>query len=231
MVWLMYFPSCLSTSKLMSPINSDCLAEFHLPRSGIEVLIDRMPFPHFKDAADRDGLMFLAVCSVRRLLNRIHNTIYAAGPGAMYNGSSPNSEGNTHTTPQSVTNSGLSFSSLESVCNELLHQLETWYQSLPETIKPDLWTSDSEDRHHCWLRLRYWSAKHIICRPCLLIAVSSSPSDQLPLYVLETAKMCIESCRNYVKTAPCLLVQCTQYTWATTQAYATPPTHSEMIFT
>lgn len=53
------------------------MAELHLPSSGIEKMVDSMPFPHVPPESGRDGLMFLALCSVRRLFNRIHSMMYA----------------------------------------------------------------------------------------------------------------------------------------------------------
>lgn len=175
-----------------------------------------MHFPRFSHGIDRDGLMFLALCSVRRLLNRIHNTIYATGPRSVVAVASPKSLGATDAAPSSPT--GSTVTSLESVVTELARQLDSWYYSLPEAIKPDLTGNVPRDLQDAWVRLRYWSAKHIISRPCLLYAASARSHTEFPAYVLKHSATCIESCRNYIEIATQVLLRRTQYTWMTIQA-------------
>ncbi|KAL3489930.1 hypothetical protein BJX62DRAFT_238572 [Aspergillus germanicus] len=194
-------------------LECDGLAEFHLPRSGIEVLVDGMLFPRFADPSDRDGLMFLAVCSVRRLLNRVHNTIYSTGLRGAY-ASSPARNSNDS---WKLTPSG-SVMGMEGVCRELLRQIDTWYDSLPEAIKPNLEEPIPRDMHDGWLRLRFWSARHIICRPCLIHVASTMTPEEIPEYIMTYSQICVESCRIYINTSVFLLTKRTQYTWMTMQA-------------
>ncbi|EXJ77297.1 hypothetical protein A1O3_10455 [Capronia epimyces CBS 606.96] len=214
-------------------LECDSLAEFHLPRSGIEVLIDKLPFPRFDNQNDPDALASLAACSIRRLLNRIHSTIYSNSNG--------NGNGNglpTSTTPYAVAGPTLSSSfasdtastmdgcggptitSLWAICMELMRQLDTWYQSLPDLIRPDLSLTSSPPRdvRSAWLCLRYWSTKHIIYRPFVLFVVNlEGGADTLPLplppHILSSCYLCVESCRNYIAIASHVLVQRTPYTW------------------
>ena len=166
---------------------------------------------------DSDGLSFLAICSIRRLLNRIHRAIYAAYPGTTTSGLSPPSavsRMNSNMPPNGV----LTVGSMGSICAELNRQLDSWYCSLPDKIKPDLAGNEPQNLQESWIRSRYWSAKHIICRPCLVYAASLSDHTHLPAYVFKYCEMCIESCRNYIKTASHILMERTQYTWMTIQA-------------
>ncbi|KAL1889590.1 hypothetical protein Sste5346_008839 [Sporothrix stenoceras] len=258
-------------------LECDSLAEFHLPRSGMELIIESMPFPSFAHSGSgdaepnsgRSGLMFLALCSVRRLLNRVHKTVYDANykarstsknrtprsktdvssmsmPISLWTPSSPadaavdnifnainmntiRSPSVSVSIPTSIPHPSSSspassttlsaIGSLKAVSTELISQLDTWFESLPPSIKPDL----SHRRPQClqegWLRLRYWSAKHIICRPCLVFAAlyTGEPA-ALPDYVLWFSQTCIESCRQYIQTVEYMLVERTQYMWMTRQS-------------
>lgn len=192
-----------------------------------------MPFPCFKDQMDRDGLSFLAICSIRRLLNRIHRAMYAAYPGSATSGLSPPSTV-TRSTSTLQPNGILTVGSMGSICAELNRQLDAWYNSLPDGIKPDLSQNDPQNLQEVWIRSRYWSAKHIICRPCLVYAASVSDQLHLPSYVLKYSEMCVESCRRYIKTASYILMGRTQYTWMTIQAlvkYPRPTTRPPCEFT
>lgn len=181
-----------------------------------------MPFPCFKDQIDRHGLSFLAICSIRRLLNRIHRAMYAAYPGSSTSELSP--PGMVARSTSTLQPNGiLTVGSLGSICAELNRQLDAWYNSLPDGIKPDLTQDDPQNLQEGWIRSRYWSAKHIICRPCLVYAASVSDPLHLPSYVLKYSEMCVESCRKYIKTASYILMRRTQYTWMTIQALVNYP--------
>ncbi|CAG9994394.1 unnamed protein product [Clonostachys byssicola] len=204
----------MASTQVQMMLPSDSLAEFHLPRSGIELIIDNMPFPQFSSSGDHDGLNFLAICSIRRLLNRIHRAIYAKQPskGTQSMGIGANS-GWTLQQPSVF----FSVEALGSVCAELDRQLDAWYESLPIDIRPDLSETVPVNSHDGWLRLRYWSAKHIICRPCLVYATELTDHAHLPAYVLENSEKCVESCRNYIHTASIILTERTQWTFMTIQ--------------
>ncbi|KAJ5140272.1 hypothetical protein N7448_003680 [Penicillium atrosanguineum] len=180
----------------------DDLAEFHFPRSGIEILVDGLPFPEFTNPTDRDGLVFLAMCSIRKLLNRIHNTLYA--------GKSETDSTNPQHHPMSVA-------SLEALNVELNRQLKTWFDSLPESIKPDLQDPTPRDVQDGLLRSRYYAAKHILCRPSLVFAAQSRDI-QLTGYLLENCKICVDSCRNFILTNVPFIKKRTHSTWLRLQA-------------
>lgn len=170
-----------------------------------------MPFPCFAKGINSDGVSFLAICSIRRLLNRIHRAMYATAQRPISLGHS------------AASNQMSSVVFLESICNELAHQLDAWYISLPESIKPGLTQTKPSNLHDGWLRLRYWSARHIIGRPCLVWAATLPETYQLPQYVIQHSEICIVGCRNYIETAVYVLKERTQYTWMTIQAYANTP--------
>lgn len=204
----------LSLSKcLANHVCSDDLAEFHFPRSGIEVLIDGMPFPEFTNQSDRINLTFLAMCSSRKLLNRIHNTMYASKsirPDGIFSGSTRDSAMPYRQKP--------SIASLETVKVELDRQLVTWFESLPESIKPDLGNSNPRDNQDDQLRSRYYATKHIICRPCLVFAAHSR-EEALSGYIRANCESCVDSCRKFIHATVPLLNRRTHSTWLRLQAW------------
>lgn len=175
-----------------------------------------MYFPRLGNHSDRDGLMFLAFCSIRRLLNRIHNAVYASGYKEALSPSSPSGLPFLDPTGQKTALSVLV--SLEGVFGELQRQLDAWYDSLPEIIKPDLSTTVPQDTQDAWLRLRYWSAKHIISRPCLIYATTWASGQDFPAFVARYSAMCVQSSRNYIETGVHTLDKRTHYSWMTIQA-------------
>ncbi|KAK9481963.1 hypothetical protein V1527DRAFT_61437 [Lipomyces starkeyi] len=58
-------------------LECDLIAEHHLPRSGIENIVDKLPLPLCGDPPDTSLLAWLAELSARRLLNRDHHALYA----------------------------------------------------------------------------------------------------------------------------------------------------------
>lgn len=188
-------------------MSSDDLAEFHFPRSGIEILVDRLPFPEFADPADRNNLVFLAMCSIRKILNRIHSTMYS---GKFIDPEQQIISTNNHRQQQSVT-------SLESINVELHRQLNTWFESLPESIKPDLRNLDPGDLQDSQLQTRFYAAKHIICRPCLIYAAQQR-SGQLSGFVMTNCETCVDSCRKFIHGTVPLLKRRTPSTWLRLQA-------------
>ncbi|KAL4797552.1 hypothetical protein BDV19DRAFT_387355 [Aspergillus venezuelensis] len=172
------------------------LAEFELPASGIGRYEDIIPFPFsgHRNANEPGGLLrvsFLAHLALRKLLNRIHSTIYY------------------HETPTSnlCTSSSLStgFSTSISVIKELDHQLELWRQHLPADLAfPTLdqmtpWQSDNHanlttspyDRALSTLKARYCAAKSIILRPFLYKALHPSPHETVSPTELEYSRLCL----------------------------------------
>ncbi|KAJ0343848.1 hypothetical protein COL154_008912 [Colletotrichum chrysophilum] len=129
-------------------LECDIIAEHHLPRSGIDQVIENLPFPRCGNPPDPAMLSWLADLSARRLLNRIHHV--------MYDTASP------------TTNSATA-DTFASVSAELSHQLGAWYDLLPSAIKPDLHTASGTalSVDEAIMVLRYHAAGDIIFRPFL----------------------------------------------------------------
>lgn len=171
--------------------DSDLIAEHHLPRSGIEHVIDLTPFPTFANHDAQETHVFLAELSVRRLLNRVHHTMYGSDCTRRSLGLQPASSDSPSYDFQSL-------STILSVSQELDRQLDNWFNLLPGTIKPDI-----NDPSRCTgLQLnmlhRFHSAKDIITRPFLLCAIDSSPENDLPPMVLKQCESSIANCRAYL---------------------------------
>ena len=184
-----------------------------MPRSGIEVLVDRMPFPNYGKTPSPENLYTLAEISARSLLNRIHHTLFFTDSLTIYVGK--NLSNLSATAPPSLNPDA----SLLRVCRELDRQLETWYESLPESIKPDLAGIPEGNRQVSLLRLRYWSARQTIYRP-FVIYVTSQNAEQdihIPQSVLEMCEMCLSACRMFIHTAGHLLSERTPYTYSSAQ--------------
>ncbi|KAJ5802786.1 uncharacterized protein N7503_005236 [Penicillium pulvis] len=194
-------------------LECDDLAEFHFPRSGIEVLVDELHFPEFTDPSDRNNLKFLAMCSIRKLLNRIHSTMYASNAV----------EPNGRTVPVKISGAAMastqqpSIASLEAVNKELSRQLKAWFDALPDTIKPDLQNPNPRDLHDSQLRTRYYATKHVICRPCLVFAAQSQDAP-LSGYIMANCEACVDSCRHFIRATVPLLKRRTHSTWLRLQA-------------
>ncbi|RAO71603.1 uncharacterized protein BHQ10_007615 [Talaromyces amestolkiae] len=104
--------------------------------------------------------------------------------------------------------------SIDAVCSELRSQLETWYMSIPEGLRPVLDDTTTEDpaNRQAILRIRYFAARHIIYRPFLLCIVTHG-SKRAPRSMVEKAALCIESCRWYLHHTTKVLARPSQYTW------------------
>lgn len=192
---------------------SDILAEFHQPRSGIELLVDRMPFPNYGTTPCAMNFYTLAEISARSLLNRIHHTLFFTDSFTIYTGRNLSSL--SAASPPNLNPDA----SLLRVCHELDRQLESWYESLPESIKPDLAGDPPGSRQASLLRLRYWSAKHIIYRPFVIYVSSLSPDQEteVPQSVVEMCATCLTACRMYILTAGYLTFERTPYTFSSVQ--------------
>ncbi|KAJ5379845.1 uncharacterized protein N7496_002273 [Penicillium cataractarum] len=202
---------CVSVANKIS--FSDILAELHLPRSGIDSVVHQIRLPR---CDQQDGLLFLALCSMRSLLNRIHHTLYAAPETFIESDEESNTEDSIASSPmfsRLVLTPGL-----EGLINELTRQLECWYTSLPDQIRPDLDSNTANGPVHRWLLSRYWSAQNIITRPCLLYAASVSDASSIPPFVVMNSQICVESCRKFVNNATEALKYPSQYTWMMAQA-------------
>lgn len=171
-----------------------------------------LPFPEFTDPNERDSLVFLAMCSIRKLLNRIHNTMYSA---EIANSEESGLRGTYINTGHLSYEP--SIASLEAVNIELSRQLKAWFDSLPESIKPNLHDPVPRDLQDSQIRTRYYAAKHIICRPCLVFAAVSRQV-HLSEFVKANCEACIDSCRKFLHATIPLLGRKTHATWLRLQA-------------
>jgi hypothetical protein len=187
---------------------SDLLSEFHQPRSGIEPLVDKMPYPYCGPSPGPENLAFMAEISVRFLLNRVQHSIYFADNITIFSGRLLDSLASHLSSPP------MPDSSLLNVSAELNRQLESWYNALPAIIRPDL-SSEEDDgnlQRHI-LRMRYWSAKHIIYRPFVIYATSLPPHQSPPTSILDKCQLCLSSCRMFLSGSKEWLRQHSPYTY------------------
>ncbi|KAF2794598.1 hypothetical protein K505DRAFT_324641 [Melanomma pulvis-pyrius CBS 109.77] len=191
-------------------IESDRLAELEIPQSSLQKLVDHMPLPSFRSGSDDlETTYYLAEISLRRLFNRIHNSVYPpmmnlGGAGA-----------GTFERDQ--------LGKLFNICDELHSQLRIWHESIPEPFRPDLAGARIavHDRERV-LGVRYFAALHIIHRPFVLHAVAfektrtAGTTDENMLIsepILDKCRTCLESCRIYIRRATEMLKQPSPYTW------------------
>ena len=189
-------------------IESDRLAELELPRSGLQELTDSISLPNCTNLDISQSTCYLAEIAVRRLLNRIHNSLYPSKRQQHFLAISTTSL----ESPDDLTLDGVS--SIMSVCDELHLQLETWHSSIPETYRPALdGTSSHEfDDREAILRIRYYAARHIIWRP-FVIYVATHGMQNAPEAIYEKAALCLSSCRSYIQHTTMVLRRPSLYTW------------------
>jgi hypothetical protein len=187
-------------------IECDRLAELELPRSGLEQLVDSISLPDCTNLGLMQSTCFLAEISVRRLLNRIHNSLYPRKDHFLAVSTA------TLTAPENLSPAGIA--SMMSICDELYSQLKTWHTSIPEAYRPSLEmgsVGEYNDREAI-LRIRYYAARHIIWRPFVIyIATHGMTSASSTIY--ERAEMCLESCRKYIQSTTLVLQGPSMYTW------------------
>ncbi|KAJ5605826.1 C6 finger domain protein [Penicillium lagena] len=188
-------------------IECDRLAELELPRSGLQQLTDEISLPECTNLGMMQATCYLAEISIRRLLNRIHGSLYPRKKHVLTLSST------SLMAPDDFSIDDVS--SMSAVCDELHSQLELWHSSIPETFRPNLNIGTNipelDDRREI-LRTRYFAARHIIYRPFVLYIVThrmSHVSDSM----IAKASICIESCRSYIHSATQLLAKPSQYTW------------------
>lgn len=209
-------------------VECDRIAELDVPRSGIEPLGDRMRLPHSTDPSDNENtIYFIAEHAIRRLLNRIHNSLY--GPEIAQ--TSPNPV--LPTGPNQAWQS-LNTQKLQALSTELNRQLEEWYFSIPDYLRPAKGTLPLPNDRARVLRIRYYAARHIIHRPFLLQVVSrqcegqsQSPASTSILSpdpyseapgILEKCETCIESCVTYLYNAIEMIDKRSPYLWTFSQS-------------
>ncbi|KAF5011680.1 hypothetical protein FDECE_2218 [Fusarium decemcellulare] len=188
-------------------VECDRLAELELPRSGLQQLVDEVSLPSCTNLGLMQSTCFLAEISIRRLLNRIHNSLYPSNKHVLMLSST--------TLTAADDFSSRDVSSMMSVCDELHTQLDTWHASIPEAFRPsldgDLLVSDINEREAV-LRIRYFAARHIIDRPFLLY-IATHPNEHVSASTLEKAGRCVESCRRYIHSTTPVLKNPSQYSW------------------
>jgi hypothetical protein len=151
------------------------LAELELPHSGIVQFEDHVGLPTpFEDVGDPapgvdDLRYFNAEIQLRRLLNRVSNTIYSKA--------SP------------IT----STAALDPVAADLDGQLVEWYQGLPPALQFDHGVAPLASPVQNVLRLRYFACRTIIYRPYVL-AVLIKETAFLDPAVQENCRKCLEAC-------------------------------------
>ncbi|KAI6638897.1 hypothetical protein MCOR08_002355 [Pyricularia oryzae] len=160
-------------------LESDYLAELSgLPQSGIARIESSIPLPGktpYKShrtpvAAEQSSLYFLACISMRRLLNRVHQLLYARGTGASLD---------TNRFPYVVA--------------ELDHQLEDWRDVLPAAFAFTLDARPCSTEHGGFLRQRYLTCRSVIYRPYLMWTLSGAQIDDPSLDAGATAR-CLDAC-------------------------------------
>ncbi|KAJ6014227.1 hypothetical protein N7540_008818 [Penicillium herquei] len=176
---------------------SDLIAEHHLPRSGIENLVDGLHLPLCGDPPDPSLLAWLAELSSRRLLNRVHHAMYAEDQEYILQADYVTNHGNGGYLEENINRI---MSTSLNVSLELDAQLSNWYDLIPQVIKPSLIPSGVSIQE-TMLVLRYYSAKDIIFRPFLLFACSLPPTIQPPQPLLEISQTAAYSCQQYIRVA------------------------------
>lgn len=83
------------------------------------------------------------------------------------------------------------------ISTELRNQLQTWYDLLPENIKPAL-DNSAPSVEDVILMLRYHAAGDIIFRPFLLHVCSLKPIQHPSEQMLENCRACIGHCQGYL---------------------------------
>ncbi|KAF7562466.1 hypothetical protein G7046_g1669 [Stylonectria norvegica] len=188
-------------------VECDRLAELELPRSGLQHLTDEISLPSCTNLGLMQSTCYLAEISIRRLLNRIHNSLYPSKKHVLTLSST------TLMAPDDFSIQDIS--SMITVCDELHAQLETWYSSIPEAYRPMLGVGspviESNDREPV-LRIRYFAARHIIYRPFVLY-IATHGMEHTSDSMVEKAALCIESCRYYIHNTTQVLARPSQYTW------------------
>jgi len=200
-------------------------------------MADKMPLPRSLDPSETDDMIyFVAETAVRRLLNRIHSSLYAPD--------------NTDMAEGAVTPNNISLNKMLSLSSELDRQLQEWYFSIPFKLRPPIGTEPIASYRGRVLRIRYYAARHIIHRPFVLSVAlqqmrlrssSSGPSSQLsgpspppppppphpaaaaasfpvPRVVLDKCETCINACTTYLYNVIGMLDRRSPYMWSFSQS-------------
>ena len=183
-----------------------------------------MPLPHSSGPSDDENtICYIAEHAIRRLLNRVHFSLYSPVPGM------------TSSEPADPTQiwQNLGLQQLQWLSCELNRQLEEWYNSIPEPLRPAKGTSALPSDRLRVLRIRYYAAKHIIHRPYVIQIVMrrweasspASPTTPSPGQysepgpdIMEMCRVCIDSCWNYLYNAVEMISRRSPYLWSISQS-------------
>lgn len=189
------------------------MAELELPRSGLQQLADEISLPNCTNLELMQSTCYLAEISIRRLLNRIHNSLYPSKKHVL-----------TLSSTTLMASGDFSFrdiSSMMTICDELYSQLETWHSSIPEPYRPTLGVGTPGEEfgdREVILRIRYFASRHIIYRPFVLY-IASNGMQQASDAMMDKAMMCLDSCRHYIHNTTLILKKPSQYTWTFSLSY------------
>jgi hypothetical protein len=149
-----------------------------LPQTGIAEIESLIPLPgqystqESQSDQEQSSLYFLACISMRRLLNRVHDLLYARNDGV-----------------------GFDNNQFPSVVSELGHQLEEWKDLLPFHFQFSVDLDPTKSPEGAFLRQRYLTCKSVIYRPYLTWALSNGEEEvECPPIVFEGSRLCLEAC-------------------------------------
>jgi hypothetical protein len=185
-------------------VECDRLAELELPRSGLQQLTDETSLPNCNNLGSMQSTCYLAEISIRRLLNRIHNSLYPRKQHVLAL-SSTSLMAPDEFSIEDVT-------SMITICDELHRQLNMWHASIPEPFRSSLGDEPLDNDREAVLRIRYYAARHIIYRPFALYLATHGTAE-VSNSIIEKAALCIESCRRYIHSTMDILKRPSQYTW------------------
>jgi hypothetical protein len=148
-------------------------------------VVENLPLPNCELESEPYFLAWLADLSARRLLNRVHNSIY--GPSSIFTASA-NAEDDGHQRQHLP---------LFQVPAELDRQLQDWFRLLPPSISPDAPTSANEV-FRVILKLRYHATGDIIFRPFLFQALALPSTCTIGSLFLRNCESCLYHCRGYL---------------------------------
>ncbi|KAF5505147.1 Echinocandin B biosynthetic cluster transcription factor ecdB [Colletotrichum siamense] len=175
-------------------LESDYLAELNgLPQSGIARIESSTALPgqynthRDSKVEEKSSLYFLACISMRRLLNRVHQLLYARDTGT-----------------------ALDHTRFPYVVAELNHQLDEWRDVLPAAFKfevgfNNIGNQSTPTEHGGFLRQRYLTCRSVIYRPYLMWMLSGragrgEANSELLINQdsLNNCKACLDACLLHI---------------------------------
>ncbi|KAI9675577.1 MAG: hypothetical protein M1817_000943 [Caeruleum heppii] len=138
-------------------LESDILAELDLPQSGITRYEYTMPFPKGKPGEELMWTYYLAQIGLRKLLNRVHSSLYKPKPP-----DKDDAEWSIHE------------------LLELSRQLSEWREHVPKPLQWDDSDPPPAEINAARLRAKYYGARYVIHRPFLHYAIHPIDSQPAP---------------------------------------------------